>query len=330
MLDNNIGEALGKLYVSKYFSPEAKAKADALVQNLLKAYAGDIKTLTWMTPATREKALAKLSQYTLKIGYPDHWRDYSALEIKPGALIADMQAANRFEWNRELKRIDEPVDRTEWGMTPSTVNAYYEPTLNEIVFPAAILQPPFFDPGRRRPRSQLWRHRRHHRPRDQPRLRRPGLEIRRDRRAEETGGPTRTARTSTPAPRCWRRSTTPMNWPLPGLHVNGKLTLGENIADLAGLTIAFKAYHIAQNGVTPPVLDGMTGDQRFFFAHGQSWREIWRPDLTRRIVLSDPHSPDIYRVNGVLRNVDAWYAAYPSVTPGDTYWLAPDARVRLW
>ncbi len=327
MLDGRIGEALGKLYVSRYFSPEAKAKADALVQNLLKAYAIDIGALTWMTPPTREKALTKLSQYMLKVGYPDHWRDYSALEINPGALIADMQAANSFEWNRELKRIDEPVDRTEWEMTPATVNAYYEPTLNEIVFPAAILQPPFFDPAA------------------DDAVNYGGIGATIGHEISHGFDDQGSKYDGTGALKSWWTDEDRKNFeartsalaaqydtyePLPGLHVNGKLTLGENIADLAGLTIAFKAYHIALHGKTPPVLDGMTGDQRFFFAHGQSWREIWRPDLTRRIVLSDPHSPDIYRVNGVLRNVDDWYAAYPSVAAGDTYWLAPEARVRLW
>jgi putative endopeptidase len=327
MLDANMGEALGQIYVAKYFPPEAKAKADLLVHNLLKAYAEDIKTLSWMTPATREKALDKLSRYMLKIGYPDHWRDYSALVIQPGALIADVQAANRFEWNRQLKRIDQPVDRTEWEMTPSTVNAYYEDTLNEIVFPAAILQPPFFDPAADDAVNYggigaTIGHEISH-----------GFD---DQGSKFDGSGTLKSwwtdedRKNFDARTAALAAQYDQYEPLPGLHVNGKLTLGENIADLAGLVIALKAYHIALDGKPAPVLSGMTGDQRFFVAHGQSNRVVWRPALTRRIVLSDPHSPDIYRVNGVLRNVDGWYAAYPSVAPGDTYWLAPDARVRLW
>ncbi len=327
LLDEDLGEALGKLYVAQYFPPEAKAKADILVHNLMKAYADDIRTLSWMTPETREKALDKLNHYTLKIGYPDHWRDYSALTIDRNALVADAKAASAFEWNRELKRIDLPVDRTEWGMTPQTNNAYYEPTLNEIVFPAGILQPPYFDAAADEAVNY------------------GGIGATIGHEISHGFDDQGSKYDGSGALKSWWTETDRKNFdartaalalqydqyePLPGLHVNGKLTLGENIADLAGLVIAYKAYHIALGGSPAPILSGMTGDQRFYVAYGQSWREIWQPGRTRQIVLSNPHSPPAYRVNGVVRNDDGWYAAYPSVGPGDTYWLAPAARVRLW
>ena len=327
LLDQDMGEALGKLYVAQYFPPEAKAKADILVHNLMTAYAEDIRTLSWMTPETRAKALDKLNHYTLKIGYPDRWRDYSALTIDRNALVADAKAASVFEWNRELKRIDLPVDRTEWGMTPQTNNAYYEPTMNEIVFPAGILQPPYFDAAAD----------------DAVNYGEIGATIGHeishgfDDQGSKYDGSGALKSWWTEADRKnfdARTAALALQYdqyePLPGLHVNGQLTLGENIADLAGLVIAYKAYHIALGGKPAPVLSGMTGDQRFYVAYGQSWREVWQPGRTRQIVLSNPHSPSIYRVNGVVRNDDGWYAAYPAIGPGDAYWLAPEARVRLW
>jgi len=327
LLDQDMGEALGKLYVAQYFPPEAKAKADILVHNLMTAYAEDIRTLSWMTPETRAKALDKLNHYTLKIGYPDRWRDYSALTIDRNTLVADAKAASVFEWNRELKRIDLPVDRTEWGMTPQTNNAYYEPTMNEIVFPAGILQPPYFDAAAD----------------DAVNYGEIGATIGHeishgfDDQGSKYDGSGALKSWWTEADRKnfdARTAALALQYdqyePLPGLHVNGQLTLGENIADLAGLVIAYKAYHIALGGKPAPVLSGMTGDQRFYVAYGQSWREVWQPGRTRQIVLSNPHSPSIYRVNGVVRNDDGWYAAYPAIGPGDAYWLAPEARVRLW
>jgi putative endopeptidase len=327
LLDADMGEALGKLYVEKYFPPQAKAKADLLVRNLMTAYAEDIKTLSWMTPETRQKALDKLNHYTLKIGYPDHWRDYSALAIERNQLVGDAKAASMFEWNRELKRIDLPVDRSEWGMTPPTNNAYYEPTMNEIVFPAGILQPPYFDAAADDAVNYgeigaTIGHEISHGFDDQG-SKYDGLGVLNswwtdaDRKAFD-------ARTAALAAQY------DLYEPLPGLHVNGKLTLGENIADLAGLVIAYKAYHIALGGKPAPVLSGMTGDQRFYVAYGQSWREVWQPGRTRQVVLSNPHSPSAYRVNGVVRNDDGWYAAYPDIKPGDTYWLDPTSRAKLW
>jgi putative endopeptidase len=326
LLDDAMGEALGKLYVAKYFSPEAKAKVTLLVQNLLKAYEADIQTLAWMAPETRAKALEKIRHFTPKVGYPDTWRDYSALVIVPHDIVADVKNATLFEWNRELKRIDQPVDRSEWGMTPPTNNAYYNPTLNEIVFPAGILQPPYFDPNaddavNYGEAGATIGHEISHGFDDQGSKYdafgvlqnwwtpddRKNFDARTDMLVKQYDG----------------------YEPLPGLHINGRLTLGENIADLAGLVIAHKAYLLALGGTPAPVLNGFTGDQRFYLAYGQSWREIWTDGRTRQIVLSNPHSPAKYRVNGVVRNDDGWYAAF-DVKPGDAMYLPPEQRVKLW
>ncbi|HEY1631615.1 MAG TPA: M13 family metallopeptidase [Rhizomicrobium sp.] len=327
LLDDNMGEALGKLYVAKYFPPEAKAKAETLVRNILSAYDEDIKTLAWMSPQTRAKARDKLAHYRLKIGYPDHWRDYSPLAISRGDLIGDMKAVNVYEWHRELDRIDLPVDKTEWGMTPPTNNAYYDPTANEIVFPAGILQPPFFDPNADDAVNYgeigaTIGHEISHGFDDQG-SKYDALGALRDwwtpedRKAFD-------ARTQALANQYDQYE------PLPGLHIKGKLTLGENIADLAGLVIAFKAYHIALAGHPAPVLDGYSGDQRFYIAYSQSWRQHDREGWLRQHLVSNPHSPESYRVNGVVRNDDGWYASFPDIKAGDKYWLPPEQRVHLW
>jgi len=325
-LDGAMGEALGKLYVAKYFPPEAKAKALALVRNLLKAYDADIRTLAWMTPTTRAKALEKLHAMALKIGYPDKFRDYSALSVDRANLVGSVKNANVFEWNRQLRRIDGPVDRAEWGMTPSTNNAYDNFNFNEIVFPAGILQPPYFDSNaddavnygeigatigheishafddqgsKYNPRGNLqnW-----FTPDDLKNFKERGNAI---------------------------AAQYDQYQPLPGLHLNGRLTLGENIADIAGLVIALKAYHISLGGKPAPVLNGLTGDQRFYIAYAQSWRERHRDGAVRAQVLSNPHSTSEFRVNGVVRNTDAWYAAF-NVKPGDKFYLPPEKRVPVW
>jgi putative endopeptidase len=327
MLDRQMGEALGKLYVARYFPPEAKAKIQQLVANLLKAYEADIGTLTWMTPATKQKALEKIRRFTPKVGYPDKWRDYSALTIVPGELVRDATNTVVFEWNRELKRIDTPVDRGEWDMTPPTNNAYYNPTLNEIVFPAGILQPPYFDPNADDAVNYgeigaTIGHEISHGFDDQ------GSKY--DATGRLNNWWTAEDRRNFDARTAALAKQYDQYQPLPGLHINGRLTLGENIADLAGLVIASKAYHIALGGKPAPVLSGFTGDQRFYIAYGQSWREVWTDGLTRRIVLSNPHSPSKYRVNGVVRNDNGWYAAFPQIKSGDTYYLTPAERVQLW
>ncbi len=326
-LDDQMGEALGKLYVAEYFPPLAKAKIQQLVANLLKAYQVDIESLPWMTSATRLKALEKIGRFTPKVGYPDKWRDYSALSIAPGKLLQDAINARVFEWNRELRRIDKPVDRGEWGMSPPTINAYYNPTLNEIVFPAGILQPPYFDPNADDAVNYgeigaIIGHEISHGFDDQ------GSKY--DATGRLNNWWTDEDRQNFDARTASLAKQYDQYQPLPDLHINGKLTLGENIADLAGLVIASKAYHISLDGKPAPVLDGFTGDQRFYIAYGQSWREVWTDGLTRRIVLSNPHSPSAFRVNGVVRNDSGWYAAFPQVKPGDAYYLPPDERVSLW
>ena len=326
LLDGSIGEALGKLYVAKYFPPEAKAKAQELVGNLLKAYDADIRVLPWMTQATRQKALDKLHMFTPHIGYPDKWRDYSALMISRDNLVGDVKNATVFEWNRELKRLDDPVDKSEWDMTPSTVNAYYTPYFNAIFFPAAILQPPFFDPNADDAVNYggigaVIGHEISH-----------GF----DDQGSKFGGTGGLDNWWTPEDRANFKARTDAlvaqfnsYEPLPGLHVNGAFTLGENIADLAGLTISYKAYHISLGDKTAPVLDGFSGDQRFFLAFGQIWRIKYREGALRAQVLSNEHSPGQFRADGATRNLDPWYAAF-DVQPGQKYYLAPDQRVHLW
>ena len=327
VLDNQMGEALGKIYVRDYFPPESKAKVRTLVQNLLQAYEADLKTLDWMTPETRGKALEKLRHFTVKVGYPDHWRDYAALEIRRDDLLRSVKNAGAFEWNREVKRIDQPVDKTEWGMTPPTVNAYYNPSANEIVFPAGILQSPQFDPSADDAVNYgaigaVIGHEISHGFDDQG-SKYDGLGVLRS-WWTETDRKNFDARTDALARQYDEYE------PLTGLHINGRLTLGENIADLAGLVIANKAYHISLHGKPAPVLDGYTGDQRFYLAFAQSWRSKVKDEATRQRLLSNPHSPPEYRVNGVVRNDDGWYAAFPNVKPTDKFYMAPDRRVRLW
>ncbi|HSC19726.1 MAG TPA: M13 family metallopeptidase [Rhizomicrobium sp.] len=326
LLDDNMGEALGKLYVAKYFPPEAKAKAVELVNNLLKAYDADIRTLSWMTPETREKALNKLHHFGVKIGYPDRWRDYTALEIRRDDLIGDVQRAAAFEWNRQLKRIDQPVDKTEWGMTPPTVNAYDNPFFNEIVFPAAILQPPFFDANADDAVNYggigaVIGHEISHGFDDQ------GAKFDAQGNVANwwSDADKKTFEAKTKALGLQYDSYEP----LPGLHINGAFTMGENVADNAGIAISLKAYHISLNGKDAPVIDGLTGDQRFYLSYGQIWRSKMRDGALRQQLLSNEHSPAMFRPIGATRNQDEWYAAF-NVKPGDKYYLPPDQRVHLW
>jgi putative endopeptidase len=326
LLDGTMGEALGKIYVAKWFPPEAKAKAVELVNNLLKAYDADIRTLAWMTPATREKALYKLHHFTVKIGYPDHWRDYSKLVIKRDDLIGNIQRANEFEWNRQLVRVDNPVDKTEWGMTPPTVNAYDNFQWNEIVFPAAIMQPPFFDQYADDAVNYggigaVIGHEISHGFDDQGSKFDATGALNNwwtadDRKAFEERVKALGAQYDSYEP-------------LPGLHINGANTMGENIADNAGVTIALKAYHISLGGKPAPVLDGFTGDQRFYLSFGQIWRGKLRDAALRQQTISNEHSVPQFRAIGATRNQDEWYAAF-GVKPGDKYYLPPDQRVHFW
>ncbi|MEI9989363.1 MAG: M13 family metallopeptidase [Rhizomicrobium sp.] len=326
LIDQTLPHPFGKLYVAKYFPPATKAKAEALVANLLKAYDADIRQIAWMTDVTKKKALDKLHAFTPHIGYPDTWRDFSGLVIKKDDLAGDITRANAFEWQYRLARIDQPVNRNEWNMTPPTINAYYTQLFNSIFFPAAILQPPFFDPNADDAVNYggigaVIGHEISH-----------GFD---DQGSKYTGGGileswwTDDDRKAFEARVSMLGSQFDSYEGLPGLHINGKLTMGENIGDLSGISIALQAYHASLGGKKAPVLDGYTGDQRFFLAFAQIWRGKYRDGAMRAQILSNPHSPPHFRVIGPLRNVDAWYAAF-GVKPGDKMYLAPDQRVKLW
>ena len=321
-----LGEAIGKLYVDKKFPPASKQAMEALVENLRKGYAEHIANVPWMTPETKKVALEKLAAFRPKIGYPNKWRDYSKLEVKPGDAFGNHERALVFEWNRQLSRLNQPTDRDEWGMTPQTINAYYNPVFNEVVFPAAILQPPFFDPNASAAVNYgaigaVIGHEMGHGFDDQ------GAK-------SDAKGVLRTWWKPQDVDAFKKRTDSLADQysafePLKGLHVNGRLTLGENIGDLGGVTIAHDAYLISQHGVTAPNVDGYTPDQQFFMAWAQVWRTLDRDEALRNQVMTNEHSPGEYRVNGVVRNVDSWYAAF-HVQPGDKLYLAPDKRVHIW
>ena len=326
LLDSRLGHPLGKIYVARYFPPESKAKVEQLISNILKAYDADIRTIPWMTEVTRQKALDKLHQFTPHVGYPDKWRDYSGLVIKRDDLVGDIERSDAFEWQYRLGRMDAPVDRNEWYMTPPTINAYYTQSLNSIFFPAAILQPPFFDPNADDAVNYggigaVIGHEISHGFDDQG-SKFDGAGILQSWWTDED-------RKNFEARVSMLGAQYDSYEPLPGLHVNGKLTMGENIGDLSGLTISLKAYHIALDGKDAPTLDGYTGDQRFFLSYGQIWRAKYRDPAMRQQVLSNPHSPPQFRADGATRNIDGWYSAF-DVQPGDKYYLPPDQRVKLW
>ena len=322
---NALGEAAGKLYVDKYFPPAAKAKADELVKNIIAAMDARLAALTWMDPKTKAEARAKLAVFTPKIGYPDKWRDYSKLEIVRGDALGNAMRAARFQYQREIDKIGKPIDRSEWGMTPMTVNAYANPLWNEIVFPAAILQPPFFDPNADPAVNYggigaVIGHEISHHFDDQGR--------KFDKRGTLSEWWTKedvkrfTALTNKVVKQYAAYQ------PAPGLHVNGELTLGENMADLAGVNVAYDAYHKSLGGKTPAVIDGYTGDQRFFLGFAQIWRQKYRDAALLQQTTTDPHTAGFLRPN-VVRNLDAWYAAFPS-KPGEALYLAPGDRVKVW
>ena len=325
-VDSELGEAVGQLYVKQYFPPAAKAQALELVENLRKAYAAHFATVPWMSAATRKLALEKLAAFRPKIGYPDKWRDYSALEVRGDDALGNEVRAFEFEWNRELQRIDKPTDRGEWAMTPQTVNAYYNSLFNEVVFPAAILQPPYFDPNADAAVNYgaiggVIGHEMGHGFDDQGAKSDAKGVLRTWWLPEDTAsfkklGDKLAAQYDTYEA-------------VDDLHVNGRLTLGENIGDLSGLTIAYVAYHLSLHGKKAPTLAGLTGDQRLFLAWAQGWHTLIRDERLRNQVMTDPHSPAPFRVNGVVRNVDAWYTAF-DVKPGDKLYLAPEDRIHIW
>jgi len=325
-LNSAIGEAVGRLYVAAYFPPEAKAKMEAMIGDLRAALRARIERVAWMSPETRAKALDKLSKFGVKIAYPDKWRDYSALSLSAEDLVGDVRRSSAFEWNRQVKRLHGPVDRSEWGMTPQTVNAYYSPTENEIVFPAAILQPPFFDPGADTAINYgaiggVIGHEMTHGFDDQ------GRQYAGDGSLTDWWTAEDAAKFKIQADRLGTQYSA--FEPLPGAHVNGQLTMGENIADLGGVLLALDAYHASLKGQPAPVVDGLTGDQRVFLGWAQVWRGASRDEALRRQLVADPHSPPRERVDGPMRNVDAWYEAW-GVKPGDPLYVPPEQRVRIW
>lgn len=325
-----LGEAVGHLYVEKYFPKETKEKADALVHNLLASMGDRLRGLTWMSPATKQRALAKLATYDPKIGYPVKWRDYSALTISPDDIVGDVRRASVFEYNRALAKLGKPVDRTEWGMTPQTVNAYYNPPKNEIVFPAAILQPPFFDANADAAVNYggigaVIGHEISHGFDDQ------GSQYDAQGHLENWWTAEDRAKFNDATSRLVEQynSYCPFPGPTPPKQcVNGRLTLGENIADLAGLTVAYQAYHMSLKGKKDKVIDGLTGDQRFFLGWSQVWRQNMRDAQAQTLLVSDPHSPTLARTS-VVRNLDAWYTAF-DVKPGDKLYLDPKDRIKIW
>jgi putative endopeptidase len=319
-----MGEAVGQLYVARYFPPEAKAKADELVQNLIRAMDARLAGLSWMTPQTKVKARAKLAAFTPKIGYPDKWRDYSALEIRPGDAIGNVMRAGQFEYRRNLAKLGQPIDRSEWGMAPQTVNAYANPLLNEVVFPAAILQPPFFDPNADDAVNYggigaVIGHEITHHFDDQGRKFDPKGNLSDWWTAEDVAAFKKLTDQLVAQVGAYEA--------LPGARINGELTLGENIADLAGLTIAYDAYKMSLGGKPAPVIDGLTGDQRFFLGFGQIWRTKYRDQLLQQLLTVDSHSPGHFRPLTV-RNFDPWYQAF-DVRDGKLY-LPPEQRIRIW
>jgi putative endopeptidase len=325
-LDTALGELLGKVYVDRHFKPEAKARMERLVENLRGAFREGIDKLEWMGPDTKKEAQAKLAAFRPKIGYPSKWRDYSKVEIKPDDLVGNMLRAWMAESQYQIGKAGKPVDPEEWGMTPQTVNAYYNPVRNEIVFPAAILQPPFFDMAADDAVNYggiggVIGHEMGHGFDDQGRRYDAKGKLRDWWTAKDGEEFTRRAKGLIAQYSAMEA--------LPGLKVNGELTLGENIGDLTGVTISHRAYELSLGGKEAPVMDGTTGSQRFFYGWVQAWRAKFRDDALRQQVLSNPHSPDMMRGNGPLPNVEAFYTTF-GVKPGDKMFVAPEQRVKLW
>jgi len=327
LLNNMMGEAVGKIYVERHFPAESRRQMNELIGNLRAAFEERLRRLDWMDEATREQALAKLATFEPRIGSPERFIDYSPIRVERGDLLGNVMRAGEFDWNLQVSRLGGPVDRGLWGMNPQTINAQYNPLMNQITFPAGILQPPFFDPHADPAVNYgaigaVIGHEIGHGFDDQ------------GRRFDATGR-IRDWWTAQSGQRFEERTARlgaqySSYEPLPGLNVNGELTMGENIGDVGGLEMAYAAYrrHVAQHG-EPPMIDGLTGDQRFFLAFAQVWRGQLREGTLRERVLTDEHSPYEYRVNGVVRNIDAWYRAF-NIQPGDRLYLPPEQRVRIW
>ena len=320
-----LGDDVSKLYVERYFPPETKAAADALVKNVIAAMGRRIDQLEWMAPETKAKAHLKLASFTPKIGYPDRWRDMSGLTVERGDLIGNAMRSNRFDNDYNFGKLGQPIYKWEWGMAPMTVNAYANFGMVEIVFPAAILQPPFFDPNADPAVNYggigaVIGHELSHHFDDQ------GAKYDREGRLTDWWTPSDVAAFNSRLDALGKQYD--QYEPLPGMRVQGKLTMGENVADLAGLSVAHDAYLASLDGQPAPVIDGTSGDQRFYLGWAQVWRNNYREANLRQQLLTDPHSPSEQRV-AIVRNMDPWYGAF-EVKPGERLYLAPTARVRIW
>ncbi|MEO3877666.1 M13 family metallopeptidase [Rheinheimera fenheensis] len=326
LVDNSLGFMVGKKYVEQYFKPEAKARMDQMIENLRVAFRQSIDELEWMSPVTKKQAQIKLAKFNTKIGYPDKWRDYSCVEINATDLVGNLRRSAECEYQRTIDRLGKPVDRTEWGMTPQTVNAYYSSTMNEIVFPAAILQPPFFnveadDAVNYGAIGGVIGHEFTHGFDDQG-------------RRSDGDGNLRDWWTEQDAAQFQQRAQLMIDQysafnPIDDLHLQGALGLGENIADLGGLTVSFKAYQNSLQGQSGAVIDGFTAEQRFFMGWGQVWRIKFRDEALRQQVITGPHSPGMYRVLGTLSNMPEFYQAF-DVKPGDGMYRDEKVRVKIW
>jgi putative endopeptidase len=325
-INANLGEMLGKLYVERHFKPQAKARMEQLVQNLRLAFKEGIDKLEWMTPETKAQAQEKLTKFTPKIGYPNKWRDYSRVLVMKDDLVGNVTRAVIAENDYQLAKVGKPIDREQWGMTPQTINAYYNPVRNEIVFPAAILQPPFFnldadDAVNYGGIGAVIGHEMGHGFDDQG-------------RRYDGSGMLRDWWTPTDAEEYTKRAKRLVEQynafePLPALHVNGELTLGENIGDLTGAVIAHRAYQLSLGGKPAPAIDGLNADQRYYMGWAQIWRAKERDDALRQQVMTNPHAPEMYRANGPVRNIPEFYNTF-GIKEGDKMWLVPEKRTKIW
>jgi putative endopeptidase len=328
LVEGGLGEAVGQIFVERHFPPAAKERMVELVANLIEAYRVDIEALDWMSSETKAKAYDKLNKFTPKIGYPDKWRDYSSLQISATDLVGNLNAIAAFQQEFEFAKIGAPVDRTEWFMFPQTVNAYYNPGMNEIVFPAAILQPPFFDleaddAANYGGIGAVIGHEIGHGFDDQ------GAKYDGDGNLEDWWTPADLEKFQERAAQLIAQYEKLSPEEAQDSHVNGALTIGENIGDLGGLTIAHKAYQLSLGAEEAAVIDGLTGYQRLFFGWAQVWRGKSRPEEMRRRLATDPHSPNEFRCNQIVSNLNEFYEAF-DVKPTDALYLAPEERVRIW
>ena len=329
LVEGSLGEAVGEIYVEKHFPPAAKEQMDELVSWLVEAYRISIRELTWMTEATKKKALVKLDKFTPKIGYPNKWKDYSSLIIRKDDLVGNVRRASSWQTDKEIAKIGSPLDRDEWFMTPQTVNAYYNPGFNEIVFPAAILQPPFFSAEADAAVNfgaigAVIGHEIGH-----------GFD---DQGSKYDGDGALSSWWTDEDREAFEKLTKELIYQYDQLspaqlsdehRVNGAFTIGENIGDLGGLAIAYKAYFLSLGDQPSPVVDGLTGAQRLFLSWGQAWRTKGRDEIMIQRLATDPHSPAEFRCNQIVRNIDAFYEAF-DVTEKDQAWLAPESRVSIW